>query len=244
MKIDIERIKVDEATRIRQDIGDLASLEASIQQVGQINPVLVDENDNLVAGFRRLSACKKLGWKQIEVRIVEMGGDELKMLEAEVAENFYRKEFTPEEILSTERRRREIEEARRPKGLFERFWNWLKALFKSDLADEPESPPKPVTVAPSPEPEKQAQQEAVDEAVTESEKQEQQPEEEVEPEPEKEAQQETAAEAVTESEEQAQPEQEVEPEPAIETTQSPSPSPQPKTAEIVERDGVRHIKWR
>ena len=213
MKIDIERIKVDETNRIRQDIGDLKSLEESIQQVGLINPVLVDENDNLVAGFRRLTACRNLGWQEIEANIVELEGDELKILEAEVAENLFRKEFTPDEILAIQKRRDEIAEARRPKGAFERFWNWIKALFQSDLADEPESPPTPVTVAPAPEPEKDVQEE-------------------------------TAAEAVTESEEQAQPEQEVEPEPAIETTQTPSPSPQPKTAEIVERDGVRHIKWR
>lgn len=213
MKIDIERIKVDETNRIRQDIGDLKSLEESIQQVGLINPVLVDENDNLVAGFRRLTACRNLGWQEIEANVVELEGDELKILEAEVAENLFRKEFTPDEILAIQKRRDEIAEARRPKGAFERFWNWIKALFQSDLADEPESPPTPVTVAPAPEPEKDVQEE-------------------------------TAAEAVTESEEQAQPEQEVEPEPAIETTHSPSPSPQPKTAEIVERDGVRHIKWR
>ena len=227
MKIDIERIKVDETNRIRQDIGDLKSLEESIQQVGLINPVLVDENDNLVAGFRRLTACRNLGWQEIEANVVELEGDELKILEAEVAENLFRKEFTPDEILAIQKRRDEIAEARRPKGAFERFWNWIKALFQSDFADEPESPPKPVTVAPSPEPEKDVQEEAADEEVTESEEQ-AQPEQEAEP----------------ETEEQAQPEQEVEPEPAIETTHSPSPSPQPKTAEIVERDGVRHIKWR
>lgn len=227
MKIDIERIKADETNRIRQDIGDLKSLEESIQQVGLINPVLVDENDNLVAGFRRLTACRNLGWQEIEANVVELGGDELKILEAEVAENLFRKEFTPDEILAIQKRRDEIAEARRPKGAFERFWNWIKALFQSDLADEPESPHKPVTVAPSPEPEKDVQEEAADEEVTESEEQ-AQPEQEAEP----------------ETEEQAQPEQEVEPEPAIETTHSPSPSPQPKTAEIVERDGVRHIKWR
>ena len=227
MKIDIERIKVDETNRIRQDIGDLKSLEESIQQVGLINPVLVDENDNLVAGFRRLTACRNLGWQEIEANIVELEGDELKILEAEVAENLFRKEFTPDEIVAIQKRREEIAEARRPKGAFERFWNWIKALFQSDLADEPESPPTPVTVAPAPEPEKDVQEETAAEAVTESEEQ-AQPEQEAEP----------------ETEEQAQPEQDVEPEPAIETTHSPSPSPQPKTAEIVERDGVRHIKWR
>ena len=99
MKIDIERIKVDEAARIRKDIGDLAKLEESIRQVGLINPLLVDENNTLVAGFRRLRACRNLGWKEIEVKVVELGGDELKMLEAEAAENLFRKEFTHDEIL-------------------------------------------------------------------------------------------------------------------------------------------------
>ena len=213
MKIDIELIKVDEATRIRKDIGDLASLQESIQQVGLINPVLVDENYTLVAGFRRLSACKKLGLKEIEARVVEMGGDELKMLETEVAENFYRKEFTPEEILSTAQRRCEIEEARRPKGVFERFWNWIKALFRSDYKPVAEAPANPAPADP--------------------------PQEPVQAEPE-----EPAPEAVQEPEEQPAPEPESEPDPATETTQTPAPSPQPKSAEIVERDGVRHIKWR
>lgn len=217
MKIDIELIKVDEATRIRKDIGDLASLQESIQQVGLINPVLVDENYTLVAGFRRLSACKKLGLKEIETRVLEMGGDELKMLEAEVAENFYRKEFTPEEILSTERRRREIEEARRPKGVFERFWNWIKALFRSDYKPVVEAPANPAPVDPPQEPVQEAPEEPAPAAA-------QEPEEQPVPEPE--------------------PEPESEPDPATETTQTPAPSPQPKTAEIIERDGVRHIKWR
>ena len=218
MKIDIERIKVDESSRIRQDLGDLASLEKSIQQVGLINPILIDENDSLVAGFRRLSACKKLGFKEIEVRVVEMGGDELKMLEAEVAENFYRKEFTPEEILSTERRRLEIEEARRPKGVFERFWNWIKALFTSEPkpAVEAAAVANPVPAAAPQEPAEAAPEEPAPEAAEEPEEQ-PAPEQEPEPEP--------------------------EPEPGTETTQT-TPSLEPKTAEIIEKDGVRHIKWR
>ncbi|MBT8361550.1 MAG: hypothetical protein KJO32_11395, partial [Deltaproteobacteria bacterium] len=64
------------------------------------------------------------------VKIIELKGDELKMLDVEVAENFFRKDFTPEEIFTIEKRRQEILEQRREKGLFERFWNWLKNLFK------------------------------------------------------------------------------------------------------------------
>ena len=41
MKIDIERIKVDETTRIRQDIGDLESLQESIQRLSIITVIIV-----------------------------------------------------------------------------------------------------------------------------------------------------------------------------------------------------------
>ena len=65
-------------------------------------------------------------------------------------------EFTPEEILSTERRRQEIAEARRPKGTFERFWNWIKALFTSD--PKPEEEAAPVAPPPTAEPEEAPEQ--------------------------------------------------------------------------------------
>ena len=130
MKIEIDQIAVDEVLRIRKDSGNLESLQNSIAEVGLINPILIDEKNNLIAGYRRLSACRNLDWKEVEVKIIELKGDELKMLEVEVAENFFRKDFTPEEIFTIEKRRQEIHEKRRKKGFFERFWNWLKSLFK------------------------------------------------------------------------------------------------------------------
>ena len=129
MKIAIDQVRTEEGTRIRQDVGNISSLEESIDTVGLINPIIIDEEMKLLAGFRRLTACKNLGWEKIEVRIVELNGDRLKMLDVEVAENFFRKDFTPEEVLATEKRRNEILEELREKGIFERFWLWLKSLF-------------------------------------------------------------------------------------------------------------------
>jgi ParB family chromosome partitioning protein len=134
MKIAIGLIKVEDEIRIRKEIGNLQPLVDSIDKVGLINPILIDEQSNLVAGYRRLEACKKLKMEEVEVRIVEFGGDMMKMLDVEVAENFFRKDFTPEEVLATEKRRQEILEATRKKGLFERFWLWLKSLFTSSPA--------------------------------------------------------------------------------------------------------------
>ena len=83
MKIPIDQIQIDEAARIRKEIGNLAPLEESIQAVGLINPILLDERRNLLARYRRLSACRNLGWKEVDVKIVELSGDQLKMLDRE-----------------------------------------------------------------------------------------------------------------------------------------------------------------
>jgi len=128
MKLSIEEILVDPQDRVRLDPGDLESLSASISEVGLLNPVVVDENNRLVAGYRRLSACRSLGWDRVEVRVIAFSGDELKMLEAEAAENLFRKDFTPEEIARIELRRQEI--LRKLRGnVFQRFWRWLRRLW-------------------------------------------------------------------------------------------------------------------
>jgi len=137
MKIAIKEIIVEEDKRIRKETGDLHSLQSSIEEVGLINPLLIDENKKLIAGFRRLSACRNLGWKEIDVKVIEFNDDPMKMLGVEVAENYFRKDFTPEEIIAAERRRLEIIESQRKKGLFERFWLWLKGLFQSTPTESP-----------------------------------------------------------------------------------------------------------
>ena len=90
--------------------------------------MVVDEGYKLVAGWRRLTACRNLGWKEVEVRVVELGRDPLLALEAEVDENLYRKDFTVEEIIRIAQRRRELERMLRG-NIFQRFWRWLKNLF-------------------------------------------------------------------------------------------------------------------
>jgi ParB family transcriptional regulator, chromosome partitioning protein len=67
----ISAIKVGK--RIRRDMGDIASLAESIEDIGLLNPITVDEDGRLLAGARRLAACKRLGWKKIRVNVVECG---------------------------------------------------------------------------------------------------------------------------------------------------------------------------
>ncbi len=128
MKIALASIVVDETHRIRKEAGDLTLLTASIQKIGLLNPIVVTDDYRLVAGFRRLSACRQLGWTEIEANVVPYKNDLLLLLDAEVEENLVRKDFTPEEIMAIEKRRQEI--IRMLQGnIFQRFWRWLRSLW-------------------------------------------------------------------------------------------------------------------
>jgi len=62
--------KISIGKRHRRDMGDIAGLAASISDIGLLNPITVDESGRLLAGARRLAACKLLGLQQVEVRIM------------------------------------------------------------------------------------------------------------------------------------------------------------------------------
>ena len=73
MKIDISKIRVD--TRIRKDLGDIDELAECISQYGLLFPIAVrkvnEESYKLLAGYRRLKACKQLGKTEIEVMVIK-----------------------------------------------------------------------------------------------------------------------------------------------------------------------------
>ncbi|MGQ9571492.1 MAG: MT-A70 family methyltransferase [Thermodesulfovibrionales bacterium] len=92
--MELSKIKVGK--RFRKDLGDLDSLCESIQQIGLMHPVVIDEDNNLIAGLRRLEACKKLGLEDIPVRIVNLKDT----LRGQTDENAIRKNFTPSEAVA------------------------------------------------------------------------------------------------------------------------------------------------
>ncbi|KXA95555.1 hypothetical protein AKJ65_01540 [candidate division MSBL1 archaeon SCGC-AAA259E19] len=77
-KIEVSKIKVGD--RVRKDLGDIEGLARSIEDIGLLNPITVwrggDGTYNLVAGERRLEACKRLGWEEIEAIVLEAGESE------------------------------------------------------------------------------------------------------------------------------------------------------------------------
>jgi|YNPBryulayer2012_1023412.scaffolds.fasta_scaffold14569_2 ParB family chromosome partitioning protein len=123
MKVKINDIIIKE--RIRKDLGDIESLKHSIQKHGILSPIIITPKNELLAGYRRLTAAKMLGWEEIEA-VIYTPRDRVDELEIEIEENMTRKDFTPEEVmLAVEKKRMLLE-----KNPFIRFWNWLKSLWK------------------------------------------------------------------------------------------------------------------
>lgn len=83
--------------RRRQDNGDIAGLADSIREHGLLHPLVVDADDRLVAGGRRLEAVRELGW--LCVPVTRLGDlTETQLREVELEENLRRKDLTPVEV--------------------------------------------------------------------------------------------------------------------------------------------------
>ena len=126
MKLDIEDIKT--GSRIREEIGDITQLMQSIQEVGLISPIIVNEEYELLSGFRRLEACRQLGWTEIEAKVIETGEDPVKKLDVEYHENLGRLDLTSEEQDIYSQTRYELLHPRK-QGFS--FWKWIKKIWES-----------------------------------------------------------------------------------------------------------------
>jgi hypothetical protein len=71
--IEIDKIKFAPFNpQDRTQKSKLKHIADSMNNVGQIYPILVDHNMNLIDGHRRVTAALSLGWTQIEAKIVDL----------------------------------------------------------------------------------------------------------------------------------------------------------------------------
>src|SRR5579859_7396229 len=97
MVMNIEQIQI--GYRYRKDLGDLRVLAQSIADVGLLHPVVVTPEGRLIAGQRRLGACRLLGWTEVPVTVVDL----YQAARGEAHENFIRKDLLPSEIVALKR---------------------------------------------------------------------------------------------------------------------------------------------
>lgn len=94
--INLDAIKVDRAGRQRSDVNDVDSLKDSIRRLGLIHPIVITRNMALVAGERRLAACKSLGWENIPAQYTDEI-DHNTLFAIELEENVKRKDLSWQE---------------------------------------------------------------------------------------------------------------------------------------------------
>jgi ParB family transcriptional regulator, chromosome partitioning protein len=89
--IDINRVNILPNRRPLND-QKVADLMESIKASGLLNPITLDQNFNLVAGLHRLTACKLIGFQEIECHIITCQDKDHTRL-AEIDENLIRSEL-------------------------------------------------------------------------------------------------------------------------------------------------------
>jgi ParB family chromosome partitioning protein len=82
--------------RQRTDLGDLSSLMDSIRTYGVIQPIVLNQENRLIAGQRRLRACQALGMTEIPY-VLRESLDEAELAELEFEEDVRRKDRTWQE---------------------------------------------------------------------------------------------------------------------------------------------------
>jgi site-specific DNA-methyltransferase (adenine-specific) len=97
IKLDPTEIKITKA-RFRTEPGDVEGLSESIERVGQVLPIRITKDKELIDGGRRLAACLLLKKEIICVYDESIDDkDELLLRSMELEGNLYRKDFTAAE---------------------------------------------------------------------------------------------------------------------------------------------------
>lgn len=123
MLVEIEKIQVNK--RVRKDLGNIEPLKDSMKRYGQLNPITISQEYELIAGQRRLESARQLGWTTINANIVNVT-DPVTKLEMELEENTQRSDFKDMELLDGYQ---QLEKLRNP-SFFQRLKAIIGGFFK------------------------------------------------------------------------------------------------------------------
>lgn len=111
--LQLDEIKIkSKYLRVNANTDDL---QKSISAIGQINPLIVNSNNELIAGGRRYSALKKLGYQKVKVIVVNKNELEEELLS--IDENLVRRALSDVEFDACLRRAKDIYEQLNPNAV-------------------------------------------------------------------------------------------------------------------------------
>ena len=101
MNKSLTELTIDSVTvrkRLRTNNGDLENLAASVRKLGLLSPIVVDMNNVLVAGGRRIEACRLAGLSRVPALKLDVDCDSMEALNVQSDENLCRKPLSSEEL--------------------------------------------------------------------------------------------------------------------------------------------------
>jgi ParB family chromosome partitioning protein len=133
MQKELKSIEIDQIIinpRIREDLGDIEELARSIKELGLMCPILINNNNVLLAGRRRIEACKQLGYTHIEALVMDIEG-EVDIFNIESQENLCRKELTTAELdKEIEMKKTYAWKRVKQKSVVSRVWGKIRRFFR------------------------------------------------------------------------------------------------------------------
>ena len=121
--------------RPREDDGDLSALEESIRRLGLIAPIVIDSENVLIAGGRRLQACKNLGMATIAADRIGVKAGSMKALDIQADENLCRLPLSSEEFERHVRKKKKRAEADERSHKMSDLFAGLKKAFHGGQPD-------------------------------------------------------------------------------------------------------------
>ncbi|HIP81409.1 MAG TPA: hypothetical protein EYH16_03255, partial [Leucothrix mucor] len=94
---------------------DVDTLKKSIESIGLINPLTINKENELLAGSRRFQAISELGWKEVDVHVVDR--DLLQQELISIDENLVREPLNRLELEKCLNRGRDIYEQLNPSAI-------------------------------------------------------------------------------------------------------------------------------
>ena len=72
--------------------GNTEDLEASIQENGLLDPIIISKDNTIISGHRRWNACKNIGLENVDVRVEDFEDESIALVEL----NRYRNKMASE----------------------------------------------------------------------------------------------------------------------------------------------------
>ena len=91
--VNISDITIGKRIRSTRSENELSSLMESIKNEGLLQPIIIDQNNKLIGGYRRLQCCEKLGYVTIKAQKIKTKNETHRKV-LELSENMVREDFS------------------------------------------------------------------------------------------------------------------------------------------------------